>query len=131
MAKAQTYLKDIRAQVKADHGGKVPDHLNLTIRKYANALEIRDRYREEILADGVVIIDTNTSGFSTRKQHPLCGLLYQQEMLCLSYAKALGGTAAKAAVKTEAVSKGEDTLNSTLQAVKETMNDPDGFIMPE
>ena len=131
MAKAQTYLKDIRAQVKADHGGKVPDHLNLTIRNYANALEIRDRYREEILADGVVIIDTNTSGFSTRKQHPLCGLLYQQEMLCLSYAKALGGTAAKAAVKTEAVSKGEDTLNSTLQAVKETMNDPDGFIMPE
>ena len=131
MAKAQTYLKDIRAQVKADHGGKVPDHLNLTIRNYANALEIRDRYREEILADGVVIIDTNTSGFSTRKQHPLCGLLYQQEMLCLSYAKALGGTAAKAAVKTEAVSKGEDTLNSTLQAVKETRNDPDGFIMPE
>ena len=35
MAKAQTYIKDIRAQVRADHGGKVPDHLNLTIRNYA------------------------------------------------------------------------------------------------
>ena len=38
MAKASTYIKDIRAQVRADHGGKVPDHLNLTIRNYANAL---------------------------------------------------------------------------------------------
>ena len=46
MAKAATYLKDIRAQVRADHGGKVPDHLNLTIRNYANALEVRDIYRE-------------------------------------------------------------------------------------
>ena len=42
MAKASTYIKDIRAQVRADHGGKVPDHLNLTIRNYANALEMRD-----------------------------------------------------------------------------------------
>ena len=41
MAKAATYLKDIRAQVRADHGGKVPDHLNLTIRNYANALEMQ------------------------------------------------------------------------------------------
>ena len=57
MAKAQTYIKDIRAQVKADHGGKVPDHLNLTIRNYANALEIRDKYRDEILKDGVTIVE--------------------------------------------------------------------------
>ena len=77
MAKAATYLKYIRAQVKADHGGKVPDHLNLTI----------------------------------RKQHPLCGLLYQQEMLCLSYAKALGGTAAKAAAKPEDKG-GQDATNA-------------------
>lgn len=101
MAKAATYLKDIRAQVRADHGGKVPDSLNLTIRNYANALEIRDQYREKILADGSVIEDVGSMGQSIRKQHPLCGLLYQQEMLCLSYAKALGGTAAKAAAKPE------------------------------
>ena len=82
MAKAQTYLKDIRAQVKADHGGKVPDHLNLTIRNYANALEIRDRYREEILADGVVIIDTNTSGFSTRKQRFKADNLFGERIDC-------------------------------------------------
>ena len=97
MAKAATYLKDIRAQVRADHGGKVPDHLNLTIRNYANALEIRDKYRDEILKDGVTISEVGSMGQMTTKQHPLCGLLYQQEMLCLSYAKALGGTAAKAA----------------------------------
>ena len=99
--KASTYIKDIRAQVRADHGGKVPDHLNLTIRNYANALEIRDHYRDRILADGSVIEDVGSMGQSIRKQHPLCGLLYQQEMLCLSYAKALGGTSAKAAAKPE------------------------------
>ena len=50
MAKAQTYIKDIRAQVRADFNGKVPAHLNLTIRNYAAALEVRDKYREEIAA---------------------------------------------------------------------------------
>ena len=99
MAKAATYLKDIRAQVRADHNGKVPDHLNLTIRNYANALEVRDMYRERILKDGVTLIETGSQGNQQTKQHPLCGLLYQQELLCLNYAKALGGTAAKAAVK--------------------------------
>ena len=81
MAKAATYLKDIRAQGKADHGGKVPDHLNLTIRNYANALEIRDTYRETIIKEGAVIFENGSMGQTIRKQHPLCGLLYQQEML--------------------------------------------------
>ena len=112
MAKAATYLKDIRAQVRADHGGKVPDHLNLTIRNYANALEIRDRYRKKILDDGETIIETGSTGQQTTKQHPLCGLLYQQEMLCLSYAKALGGTAAKAAAKPE--DKGDKDATNAL-----------------
>ena len=120
MAKAATYLKDIRAQVKADHGGKVPDHLNLTIRNYANALEIRDRYREKILSDGETIVEVGSTGQMTTKQHPLCGLLYQQEMLCLSYAKALGGTAAKAAAKPE--DKGDkeatDKLNDFIEGIR-------------
>ena len=120
MAKAATYLKDIRAQVRADHGGKVPDHLNLTIRNYANALEIRDRYRKKILDDGETIIETGSTGQQTTKQHPLCGLLYQQEMLCLSYAKALGGTAAKAAAKPE--EKGDkdatNALNEFIDGIK-------------
>ena len=121
MAKAQTYIKDIRAQVKADHGGKVPDHLNLTIRNYANALEIRDNYREKIIKDGAVIYENGSMGQTIRKQHPLCGLLYQQEMLCLSYAKALGGTAAKAAAKPEdkggqnASSKMDEYLEATME----------------
>ena len=120
MAKAATYIKDIRAQVRADHGGKVPDHLNLTIRNYANALEIRDKYRDKILEDGSVIEDVGSMGQSIRKQHPLCGLLYQQEMLCLSYAKALGGTAAKAAAKPE--DKGDkdasERLNEFIEGFK-------------
>lgn len=101
MAKAQTYIKDIRSQVKADHNGKVPDHLNLTIRNYAYALEVRDKYRDEIMKDGVTLTTVGSTGQPITKQHPLCGLLYQQEMLCLSYAKALGGTSAKAAAKPE------------------------------
>ena len=119
MAKAQTYIKDIRAQVRADHGGKVPDHLNLTIRNYANALEIRDHYREKILEDGSVIEDIGSMGQSIRKQHPLCGLLYQQEMLCLSYAKALGGTAAKAAAKPEDPGEGkaDKSLNEFIDGI--------------
>lgn len=120
MAKAATYLKDIRAQVRADNEGKVPDYLNLTIRNYANALEVRDHYREEILKDGVVIYESNTQGYTVRKQHPLCGLLYQQEMLCLSYAKALGGTAAKAAAKPEAPNKdnASDKLNEFIEGMR-------------
>ena len=54
MAKAQTYIKDIRAQVRADHGGKVPRHLNLTIRNYANALEMRDTLQAEIAKEGAL-----------------------------------------------------------------------------
>ena len=112
MAKAATYLKDIRAQVRADHGGKVPDHLNLTIRNYANALEIRDRYREKIILEGETIVEVGSQGQMVTRQHPLCGLLYQQEMLCLSYAKALGGTAAKAAAKPE--DKGDKDASERL-----------------
>ena len=120
MAKAETYIKDIRAQVCADHGGKVPDHLNLTIRNYAYALEIRDRYREKILNDGETIVEVGSQGQMVTRQHPLCGLLYQQEMLCLSYAKALGGTAAKAAAKPE--NKGDkdatNALNEFLDGIR-------------
>ena len=120
MAKAQTYIKDIRAQVRADHGGKVPEHLNLTIRNYANALELRDRYRETIIEEGVTKTEFGSTGQMVTKQHPLCGLLYQQEMLCLSYAKALGGTAAKAAAKPEDPSSrnATDSLDEFLSGLK-------------
>ena len=120
MAKANTYIKDIRAQVRADHGGKVPDHLNLTIRNYANALEIRDTYRDTIIKEGAVIYENGSMGQTIRKQPPLCGLLYQQEMLCLSYAKALGGTAAKAAAKPEDPGdrKATNALDEYLEGMK-------------
>lgn len=100
--KAETYISQIRAQVKAEHGGTVPKHLELTIRNYASALETRDMYREAIVKRGAEIQEQGSNFQMVTKQHPLCGLLYQQEMLCLSYAKALGGTAAKAAMKQEA-----------------------------
>lgn len=119
MAKKKSYIETIRAQVKADHGGTVPDQLNLTIRNYASALETRDIYREQILKDGCVIKEQGSNYQMITKQHPLCSLLYQQEMLCLSYAKALGSTAAKAAVKTEAPpSTGDDPMAHYLEQTK-------------
>ena len=101
MAKAATYLKDIRAQVKADHGGKVPEHLNLTIRNYANALAMRDTLQEQILSDGATISGVGSMGQEVIRQHPLMPALYQWETLVQKYAKDLGGTAAKAAAKLE------------------------------
>ena len=118
--KAETYISQIRAQVKAEHGGTVPKHLDLTIRNYASALETRDMYREAIAADGAVVMDQGSMGQMIRKQHPLCGLLYQQEMLCLSYAKALGGTAAKAAAKPE--DPGTDKANHSLNEFIDGIN---------
>ena len=99
--KAKTYLTEINMQVKANHNGKVPEELVGTIRDYANAKELRDVYREEVIKHPTVV-EVGSMGNTMTKQNPLCNLLYQQESLCQGYAKMLGLTAAKAAVKTEA-----------------------------
>lgn len=102
MAKAKTYITDIRAQVKANHGGKVPEYLNLTIRLYAKALELKDQYEERMMeTGGPLVFEQGSMGNTIRKQHPLCNLIYQQESICQKYAKDLGLTAAKAAAKPE------------------------------
>ena len=121
MAKASTYIKDIRAQVRADHGGKVPDHLNLTIRNYANALEMRDTLKAEIMKRGVVIMDEpGSTGQPVTKQHPLIPALYQWETLAQKYAKDLGGTAAKAAAKPD--SADNDRAGESLNAFIDSIN---------
>ena len=121
MAKASTYIKDIRAQVRADHGGKVPRHLNLTIRNYANALEMRDALQEKIMKRGVTIEDEPGSmGQEVTKQHPLLAALYQWETLVQKYAKDLGGTAAKAAAKPE--SADNDRAGESLNAFIDSIN---------
>jgi hypothetical protein len=100
MAKAKTHLTEIYKQVKANHGGKVPTELEGTCRDFAAAKELRDVYREEVIKNPTVI-EFGSMGNQMTKQNPLCNLLYQQEGLCQTYAKMLGLTAAKAAVKTE------------------------------
>ena len=121
MAKSKTYITMIRAQVKADHGGKVPDHLNLTIRNYANALEMRDALQEKIMKRGVTIEDEPGSmGQPVTKQHPLMPSLYQWETLVQKYAKDLGGTAAKAAAKPE--SADNDRAGESLNAFIDSIN---------
>ena len=118
MAKANTYIKDIRAQVKANHGGEVPEFLNLTIRQYAKALELKDHYEEIVMKEGAVIIEPNTQMIPIRKQHPLCNLIYQQ------FAKDLGLTAAKAAAKTEPTGTSDrDGLATLLNEATKNMND--------
>ncbi len=108
MATSQTYLRKIRRQVKADHGGNIPENLLLTIDNYAAALELRDTYREKVIKEPTVI-EKGSMGQVSTKQNPLCNLLYQQEALCQNYAKMLGLTAAKAATKTEDPSKTNNT----------------------
>jgi hypothetical protein len=98
--KAKTYITEIRAQVKANHNGEVPKELEGTIRDYAYAKELRDVYREKVIEEPT-IVEVGSMGNMTTKQNPLCNLLYQQESLCQGYAKMLGLTAAKAAMKTE------------------------------
>ena len=119
MAKAASYIKDIKAQVKANHGGTVPDYLKLTIRLYADALELKDHYKEQMMKEGAVIYDTGSMGNVIRKQHPLCNLIYQQEGICQKYAKDLGLTAAKAAYKPEGEGdrKADDALRDYTEAI--------------
>lgn len=118
--KAKSYITQIREQVKADHGGEVPKRLDLTIRNYASALETRDMYRDKIAQEGATITKQGSNFQTITVQHPLCGLLYQQEMLCLSYAKALGGTSAKQAVKAEdpGSKQATDKLNEFIEATQ-------------
>ena len=118
MAKAKTYIETIRKQVKADNGGEVPEHLTLTIENYAQALEMRDIYKAKIAEDGPTITEAGSMGQVVTRQHPLCSLLYQQELLCLNYAKALGSTNAKAAAKTEKVSTAPDKLANLLDDIR-------------
>ena len=108
MATQQTYLRKIRRQVKADHGDKIPENLQLTIENYAAALELRDTYREQVIKQPTVYEQGSMKQLVT-KQNPLCNLLYQQEAICQNYAKMLGLTAAKAATKTEDPSKTNNT----------------------
>ena len=125
MAKASTYKEKIRKQVKADNGGEVPVRLNLTIENYASALETRDIYREQIAKDGATITEAGSMGQVVTRQHPLCGLLYQQERLWLRYAQALGSTNAKAAVKvTESpkVNK-EDPMAKMMEDAKNALEE--------
>lgn len=121
MAKAETYKKKIRAIVKADNGGTVPERLSLTIDSYANALELKDYYTEKMMKSqwGPIIYEQGSMGNQVTKQHPLCNLIYQQESICQTYAKMLGLTAAKAAVKTEAPpSTGDDPMAHYLEQTK-------------
>ena len=110
MATQQTYLRKIRRQVKSDHGGNIPDNLQLTIENYAAALELRDTYREQVIQQPTVM-EKGSMGQVATKQNPLCNLLYQQEAICQNYAKMLGLTAAKAAAKTEDKG-GQDATNA-------------------
>lgn len=118
MAKAETYKKKIRAKVAKENGDKVPEHLDLTIENYASALEMRDVYRQKIIDEGATITEAGSMGQVVTRQHPLCSLLYQQELLCLNYAKALGATSAKAATKTEPGDKDNDKLGDLLRDVR-------------
>lgn len=112
-------MTEIRAQVKANHNGEVPKELEGTIRDFAAAKELRDVYREKVM-EKPLITEKGSTGQTTTKQNPLCSLLYQQESLCQTYAKMLGLTAAKAAMKTESPGESQvaDKINEYLETIQ-------------
>ena len=122
MAKAETYKKKIRAIVKADNGGTVPERLSLTIDSYANALELKDYYTDTMMKSkwGPIIYEEGSMKQLVTKQHPLCNLIYQQESICQTYAKMLGLTAAKAAAKPEDLgsAKATNSLDEFINGMK-------------
>lgn len=89
-SKKEKYLKDIKAQVKAKYNGKIPEHLNLTISQYAEALDMKDYYTEQMKKTGAIIKDKGSTGAVVTKQNPLLTTIYQQTLICYKYATALG-----------------------------------------
>lgn len=109
--KAATYITQIRQQVAEAHGGEIPKGLDLTIRRYAKALELYDFY-EKIVMDNDGMLETqNTSGLWVKKQHPHVATLLSQDANCQRWAKMLGLTAAKAAAKPDDKG-GQDATNA-------------------
>ena len=117
--KAATYITQIRQQVAEAHGGNIPPGLDLTIRRYAKALELYDFY-EKIVMDNDGMLETqNTSGLWVKKQHPHVATLLSQDANCQRWAKMLGLTASKAAAKPAdpAGNNATDKLNEFIDGI--------------
>ena len=109
--KAATYITQIRQQVADAHGGEIPKGLDLTIRRYAKALELYDFYEKIVMENDGMLETQNTSGLWVKKQHPHVATLLSQDANCQRWAKMLGLTASKAAAKPEDKG-GQDATNA-------------------
>ena len=109
--KAATYITQIRQQVAEAHGGNIPPGLDLTIRRYAKALELYDFYEKIVMENDGMLETQNTSGLWVKKQHPHVATLLSQDANCQRWAKMLGLTASKAAAKPEDKG-GQDATNA-------------------
>ena len=121
MDKVESYIKDIKNQVKYVYGGKVPEFLNLTIKLYARALALKDAYEDKMMqTGGPLICDNGSTGNTIRKQNPLCNLIYQQECVCQKYARDIGLTASKATLKPEDPDNlnASNSLNEFIEGIK-------------
>ena len=117
--KAATYITQIRQQVADAHGGEIPKGLDLTIRRYAKALELYDFYEEVVMKNDGMLETQNTSGLWVKKQHPHVATLLSQDANCQRWAKMLGLTASKAAAKPE--DKGDHQAKEKIDEYLETI----------
>ena len=117
--KAATYITQIRQQVAEAHGGEIPKGLDLTIRRYAKALELYDFYEKIVMENDGMLETQNTSGLWVKKQHPHVATLLSQDANCQRWAKMLGLTASKAAAKPEdpAGNNATDKLNEFIDGI--------------
>lgn len=118
--KAATYITQIRQQVAEAHGGNIPNGLDLTIRRYAKALELYDFYEEIVMKNDGMLETQNTSGLWVKKQHPHVATLLSQDANCQRWAKMLGLTASKAAAKPEDAgsAKATNSLDEFIEGMK-------------
>ena len=119
--KAATYITQIRHDVAEAHGGTIPPGVGLTIRRYAESLELCDFYKDIVVkSDGMMDSFSKTTGIPTKIQHPMVSALNNQENACQRWAKMLGLTAAKAAVKTEdaAGKNASSSLDEFIDGIK-------------
>lgn len=133
---AHAYELELRKMIKSRTGADMEIWLLPQVRATAANMVILDKIQDEILnAESLMQMVPGSMGQYKNEVSPLLPhydkaqrtLLMQLEALGLNYST----TPSKVKEDTKRGASENDTLNQTLAATREEMNDPEGFIMPE
>lgn len=133
---AHAYELELRKMIKSRTGADMEIWLLPQVRATAANMVILDKIQAEILnADSLMQMVPGSMGQYKNEVSPLLPhydkaqrtLLMQLEALGLNYST----TPSKVKEDTKKGLSENDTLNQTLAATREEMNDPEGFMMPD